>query len=94
MGTTDTPIPAGNLSLTQFGIAPVAAEGGKLLWYHKPSRRYSDVVIPTPVCHEKYVYASPGDGCAMIPVVKNDQGKFEVREVYTNRYMGNRSVDS
>ncbi len=75
--------------MTQFGIASVAAEGGKLLWYYKRSRRYSDVVIPTPVCHENYVYTSTGDGCEMIRVAKNAQGKFEVQEVYTNRYMKN-----
>lgn len=75
--------------MTQFGIAAVAAEDGKLLWYHKRSRPYSDVVIPTPVCHENYVYASTGDGCELLEVSKNDDGTFAVKEVYGSRNMKN-----
>jgi outer membrane protein assembly factor BamB len=75
--------------MTQFGIASVAAENGKLLWYYERSRPYSDVVIPTPVCHDNYVYASTGDGCEMIEISKKDGGEFEVEEVYTSRNMKN-----
>ncbi len=75
--------------MTQFGIAAVAAENGKLLWYYERSRPYSDVVIPTPVCHDNYVYASTGDGCDMIEVSKKEDGKFAVEEVYTSRNMKN-----
>ena len=75
--------------MTQFGIASVAAEDGKLLWYHKRSRQFSDVVIPTPVCHENHVYASTGDGCDMITVTKNDDGKFATEAEYTSRNMKN-----
>ena len=75
--------------MTQFGVAAVAAEDGKLLWYYERSRPYSDVVIPTPVCHDNYVYASTGDGCDMIKVAKNDGGEFSVEKVYTSRNMKN-----
>ena len=75
--------------MTQFGIAAVAAEDGRLLWYHKRPRPYSDVVIPTPVCHENHVYASTGDGCDMIKVSKGDDGEFAVEKVYTSRNMKN-----
>ena len=75
--------------MTQFGIAAVAADDGKLLWYYERSRPYSDVVIPTPVCHDNYVYASTGDGCEMIEVKQDDSGEFSVEEVYTSRNMKN-----
>lgn len=75
--------------MTQFGIAAVAAQDGKLLWYYERSRPYSDVVIPTPVCHDNYVYASTGDGCDMVKVSKKDDGKFGVEKVYTSRNMKN-----
>lgn len=75
--------------MTQFGIAGVAAENGKLLWYYKRERPYSDVVIPTPVCQDGYVYASTGDGCELIKVSKSDNGEYVAEEVYASRNMKN-----
>ena len=75
--------------MTQSGVAAVSPEDGKLLWYYKRSRPYSDVVIPTPVCHENYVYASTGDGCDMFQVVKQADGTFVAEGVYTSRNMKN-----
>lgn len=75
--------------MTQHGIASVNATDGKLLWYYKRSRRYSSFVVPTPVCHGNYVYASTGDGCDMVKVTKADNGQFSVEKLYTNRYMKN-----
>lgn len=75
--------------MTQSGVASVSAENGKLLWYYKRSRPYSDVVIPTPVCHDNYVYASTGDGCDMIKVAKDADGQFSTEAVYTSRNMKN-----
>ena len=75
--------------MTQFGIGGLAADDGKLLWFYKRSRPYSDVVIPTPLVHENHVYASTGDGCDMIRVSKSDDGKFTVKKVYSSRNMKN-----
>ncbi|MEL6106371.1 MAG: PQQ-binding-like beta-propeller repeat protein [Planctomycetota bacterium] len=75
--------------MTQYGIASVSAEDGKKLWYYERSRPYSDVVIPTPVCHDDHVYASTGDGCELISVGKDSSGGFMVEEVYTSRNMKN-----
>ena len=77
------------LVMTQFGIASVAADTGKLLWYYERSRPYSDVVVPTPVCRGNYVYASTGDGCDLIEVSMNGSRAFTVAEVYTSRNMKN-----
>ena len=74
--------------MTQAGVAAVAPEDGKLLWYYKRSRPYSDVVIPTPVSFDNYVFASTGDGCDMFKVSKQDE-KFELETVYTSRNMKN-----
>ncbi|MEM7312773.1 MAG: PQQ-binding-like beta-propeller repeat protein [Planctomycetota bacterium] len=75
--------------MTQLGVASVAAKDGKLLWYFERSRPYSDVVIPTPVCHDNYVYASTGDGCDLIKVTKDGDGKFSAESVYKSRNMKN-----
>lgn len=75
--------------MTQRGIASVDAEDGKLLWFYKRSRPYSDVVIPTPLCHGNYVYTSTGDGCDMIKVSKSGNGQFMVEREYAGRNMKN-----
>ncbi|MEN1680154.1 MAG: PQQ-binding-like beta-propeller repeat protein [Planctomycetota bacterium] len=75
--------------MTQFGVAAVAADDGRLLWYHQRRRPYSDVVIPTPLCHGNYVYASTSDGCDLIEVSKAEGGEFSIGEVYTSRNMKN-----
>ena len=77
------------LVMTQSGVAAVAAEDGKLLWYYQRSRPYSDVVIPTPVCHENHVYVSTGDGCDLIEVSKDSGGAFSASKVYSSRNMKN-----
>lgn len=75
--------------MTQFGIASVAAEDGKLLWYYKRSRAYSDVVIPTPIVHENIVYSSTGDGCDIFHVTKGGDGEFTTEKVHSGRKVKN-----
>ena len=75
--------------MTQFGIASVSAVDGSLLWKYERTYPYSDVVIPTPVCHGDLVYASTGDGCDLIKITKSDTGTFMVKNVYTSRNMKN-----
>ncbi|MEM8680385.1 MAG: PQQ-binding-like beta-propeller repeat protein, partial [Planctomycetota bacterium] len=75
--------------MTQSGVAGVSAENGELLWYYERQRPYSDVVIPTPVCEDSYVYTSTGDGCELIEVTQEDDGTFVAEEVYKSRNMKN-----
>lgn len=75
--------------MTQFGIASVAAEDGKRLWYYERPRPYSDVVIPTPVCQGNYVYASTGDGCELIEITQDADGSMKAEQVYSSRNMKN-----
>ncbi|MEM6689385.1 MAG: PQQ-binding-like beta-propeller repeat protein, partial [Planctomycetota bacterium] len=76
--------------MTQDGMAGVAAVDGTLLWNYERERPYPDVVIPTPVCHENYVYASVGSaGCDLIELTKSDDGSFEPNQVYFSRNMKN-----
>ncbi len=76
--------------MTQGGMAGVAATDGKLLWNYERDRPYSDVVIPTPVYQDQYVYASVGSaGCDVIELTKQDDGSFEVTHVYFSRNMKN-----
>lgn len=75
---------------TQTGVSGVSAKDGALLWSYKRSRAYPDVVIPTPVVHENYVYvtAGYGAGCDLVEVSKSDD-KFDAKKVYSNKYMKN-----
>ena len=45
-------------------------------------------VVPTPICHDNYVYVSSGygAGCNLFKVTKAD-GKFSAEEVYSNKAM-------
>ena len=48
------------VQLTYRGIAGVAAKDGKLLWFY--DRKYTDVLIPTPVVSGDLVYVTTGFG--------------------------------
>ena len=76
--------------MTQSGMAGIAASDGELLWNYKRDQPYSDVVIPTPVYHDRYVYASVGSaGCDLIKLDKQSELRFDVAKVYFSRNMKN-----
>ena len=76
--------------MTQSGMAGIAASDGELLWNYKRDQPYSDVVIPTPVYHDRYVYASVGSaGCDLIKLDKQNELCFNVTKVYFSRNMKN-----
>jgi outer membrane protein assembly factor BamB len=64
-------------------IVAVAAKDGKLLWYYsRPG--YNMAVIPTPIVHEDYVYATAGysAGCDLLKVSRAGD-KFEAKQLYS-----------
>ena len=72
------------------GLAGIAAKDGKLLWKYAKKPAYSDVVIPTPVVHDEYVYATAGwgAGCCQWPIFdERSNGKTPVSPVdrFANR---------
>ncbi|HBE69339.1 MAG TPA: polyvinylalcohol dehydrogenase [Planctomycetaceae bacterium] len=73
--------------MTQSGVAGVDASDGGLLWEHVRSRAYSDVVIPTPVQHEQFVYVSVGyggAGCDLLEISQSGDA-FEAKSLYSSR---------
>lgn len=67
------------------GVVGIAAADGALLWGY--SRVANDTaVIPTPLVHRDYVFASSGygAGAALLKLVRSDSG-VQVQEVYFHR---------
>lgn len=79
--------------IVQFstGLAGVDAKNGDVLWqYKRRSPSSPDATIPTPLCHDGYVYVSAGGaGCDKIKLEKNGM-KFKVTKAYSsNKIMKN-----
>lgn len=78
------------IQMTLLGVAGVAAKDGKLLWYHRREEKYTDVVIPTPIFHDSYVYTAHWtEGCDLIQLVPSG-GEIKVNLVYSSPEMKNR----
>jgi outer membrane protein assembly factor BamB len=75
---------------TEGGVAGIAADDGRLLWFF-PKHNYRVAVIPTPVVHDNYVYvtAGYGAGCDLLQLIPDGRGT-KVEEVYSNREMDNK----
>jgi outer membrane protein assembly factor BamB len=76
--------------MLQNGVAGVAAKDGSLLWRYERSREYGDIVAPTPVVKDNYVYitAAPQGGRDLIQVTA-DGGKFTAKKVYADKKLEN-----
>jgi outer membrane protein assembly factor BamB len=74
---------------TAKAIVGVAPENGKVLWRHVVPG-FATAVIPTPIYHDGYVYASASYkfGCVCAKIERNG-GEFKTKEVYTNKVMMN-----
>ncbi|HZT83404.1 MAG TPA: PQQ-binding-like beta-propeller repeat protein, partial [Gemmataceae bacterium] len=73
------------VQLTDNGIAGVAAKDGSLLWFYK--QKYADVVIPTPLFHDGYVYAAAGGNvCDLLKLTASGDG-VKAAKVYSNKNM-------
>jgi len=76
---------------TMKGLAGVAADDGRLLWHFlQPS--YRTAVIPTPVFHDNYVYATAGygAGCNLLKLSPDGPNGTKEEEVYANKNMDNK----
>jgi len=78
------------VQMTNEGVSGVAAQDGSLLWRYLKKPPYGDVVIPTPVFHDGYVYVSVGSGagCDLIKLTPAGK-KFKAEKVYSNKTMVN-----
>jgi outer membrane protein assembly factor BamB len=82
------------VEMTNQGVAGVAAKDGKLLWYYKRKPPYGDVVIPTPLYHDGYVYttfghgASAAAGCDLVKLSPAGSG-FKADQVYPKKSQRN-----
>jgi outer membrane protein assembly factor BamB len=79
------------VALVQNGLVAVSARDGSLLWEHRRTNKYPDVVCPTPVIHGDFVYATAGSGggCDLVKVEKADD-KFKAAPVYTSKEIASR----
>ena len=79
------------VQLTNRGLAGIAAKDGKLLWRYDRDPAYADVVIPTPVVHDNYLFltAGFGEGCDLVKVAAHG-ARLQAERVYANKQMVNR----
>jgi outer membrane protein assembly factor BamB len=76
------------IQLTAQSVVGVQASDGKVLW--RASRRGNVAVIPTPICHDGYVYVTSGYGVGdNLFQISAASGKFSAKEVYANKVMVN-----
>jgi outer membrane protein assembly factor BamB len=75
---------------TMQGIAGVAARDGKPLWHYRQPA-YRTAVIPTPIFHDGYVYATAGygAGCDLLHLVPEGLG-MRAEKVYSSKAMDNK----
>src|SRR5262249_35859617 len=75
---------------TYAGPYGVSTDGAVLWHYDRP---YGDVLIPTPLFHDGYVYVTSGHGsgpgCDLIKLTA-EGGKITAKQVYSNMDMKNR----
>jgi outer membrane protein assembly factor BamB len=77
------------IQMTDKGVAGVAPDDGRLLWrYVEPG--YRTAVIPTPIFHDGYVFATAGygAGCDLIQFVASGKG-IKAEKVYANKNLVN-----
>lgn len=78
------------VQMTNEGVSGVAANDGSLLWRYLKKPPYGDVVIPTPIFHDGYIYVSAGYGAGCDLIKLTPAGKeFKVEKVYANKTMVN-----
>lgn len=75
------------IQLTPASVVGVSTDG-QVLW--RTPRRGETAVIPTPICHDGYVYVTSGygAGCNLFKITAAD-GKFTIAQVYANKDMEN-----
>jgi outer membrane protein assembly factor BamB len=78
------------VQMTYKGAVGVAAKDGKLLWSYQRKPGYKDVLIPTPLVHDNFVFLTqgmglPAVGCDLIRLTPGDSGEVKVAKVYQNK---------
>ena len=78
------------IQLMDDGVAGVSAEDGRLLWHYLKKPPYQDVLIPTPIQLDHFVYitAGYGAGCDLVKITKAGD-RFKADKVYANKIMVN-----
>src|SRR5262245_38178479 len=78
------------LFLTGTSLVGLEPQTGRLLWRF-PFETPHEANAATPLVRGDYVFVSAGynQGCALVRIVKNDDGSLEARRVYKNNLMRN-----
>ena len=77
------------VAMTQTGVVGVSAKDGSTLWEHRRDTPYPDVVCPTPICQDDFVYVSAWKAGATLLKLAPDGGKFRGEIVYDKKEIGN-----
>ncbi len=79
------------VQVVQDGVVGIDAKTGDLLWRHKRTDPYTDVVIPTPLVKDDRVYVTVGwgGGCELLKIAAAGK-KFTATSVYAQPEIGNK----
>ena len=83
------------VQMTYKGAVGVAAKDGKLLWsYQRKPTGYKDVLIPTPLIHDDFVFLTqgmglPAVGCDLLRLSPAESGGVKATKVYQNKELAN-----
>jgi outer membrane protein assembly factor BamB len=79
------------IAMTQNGAVGVSTKDGTVLWVHKRTEDWPDVVCTSPLVHGNQVFLSVGHGGgAEMLELTNNGGKFAVKVVWSKKEIGNR----
>ena len=78
------------IAMTQDGAVGVSAKNGDVLWTYKVANPYPDVVCTSPLVKNNQVYLTVGygPGADFLELVP-EGGKFKVKEVWSEKVIGN-----
>jgi outer membrane protein assembly factor BamB len=79
------------IALVQNGLVAVSAIDGAPLWEHRRDSDYADVVCPTPIVHDNFVYVGVGyGGGSTLLKIEKDGDKFKATQVYAQKEIASR----
>jgi outer membrane protein assembly factor BamB len=73
------------VALTQDGAVAVAAKDGARLWEYRRDKPFPDVVCPTPLVKDNFVYLTAWGGGGTLLKVTGDGNNFKADAVYTEK---------
>jgi outer membrane protein assembly factor BamB len=73
------------VALVQDGVVGVAAKDGATLWEYRRDAAFPDVVCPTPLVKDNFVYITAWSGGGTLLKLTADRNKFKAEAVYSDK---------